>query len=144
MGKTNSFKLNILKLLFNNVALPNIGNAGGLQPSSVAGSFYIALFTGDPGEDGSVTDEATYIGYARKAVARSIAGWAISANNCSNTAAIIFAECTGGSDTITHLAIMTDLSGGNMIYKGQLTVPLIVSSGDIPKFEIGNSDIFEN
>jgi hypothetical protein len=143
-SKTNTFETDILELIFTNTALANIGDTAGLQPSSGAGSFYIALFTTDPGEGASTTDEATYTGYARKAVARSGAGWTVSGNNCSNTSAITFDQCTGGSDTVTHFAIMTALTGGDMLYHADLTAPLAVSNGITPEFAAGDLDVNED
>ena len=52
MSKSNAFENSLLQLLFNNVDIANIGDAGGLQNSAVAGSFYLALHTADPGEAG--------------------------------------------------------------------------------------------
>ena len=55
MSATNAFETDLLKLIFQNVALANVGDASGLQPSSTAGSLYISLHTGDPGETGDQT-----------------------------------------------------------------------------------------
>lgn len=143
-SKTNTFETDILELIFNNTALANIGSTSGLQPSPTAGNFYIALFTADPGETGATGNEATYTGYARKAVARSTSGWTVSGNNCSNTAAITFDPCTGGSNTITDFAIMTALTSGDMLYYGSLTASLAVSNGITPEFAIGALDVNED
>ena len=112
----------MLLLFFNNTDFANIGDAGGLQNSAAAGNFYVSLHTADPGEAGSqTTSEAAYTSYARVAVARSGAGWTVSGNNVSNTGAITFPACTGGSETITHFGIGTDSSGaGTLLYKGTL------------------------
>ena len=82
-GWSNSSENNLMLLVFNNTAWANVGNAGGLLPSSVAGSFYISLHTADPGETGSqTTSEANYTGYARVGVARSSAGFTVSGTAC--------------------------------------------------------------
>lgn len=74
----NAWISDLLNLLFNNVAAANIGNAGGLQPSTVAGSLYLSLHTADPGAGGDQTvNEATYTSYARVAVARTTGGWTV-------------------------------------------------------------------
>lgn len=140
MSATNAAETSILQLIFNNTAWANIGNAGGLQPSTVAGSFYVSLHTADPGETGTqTTSEATYTSYARVAVARSGAGWTVSGNSATNAATITFPAATGGSNTITHFGIGTDLSGaGNLIFKGALTSSLAVSSGITPSFSASN------
>lgn len=143
MSLTNAAETDLLELLFTNIDWPNIGDAGGLQNSVAAGSFYVSLHTADPGETGNqATNEANYGSYARQAVARSGAGWTVSGNNCSNAAAITFPECTSGSNTITHFGIGTDSSGaGNLILSGALTASLAVSAGITPSFAIGELDV---
>jgi hypothetical protein len=146
MSKTNAFETDLLEHIFQNAAIPNIGDASGLQPSGVAGSLYISLHTADPGESGDqTTSEATYTGYGRVAVARSGAAWTVAGNNVSNAAAIIFGTCTAGSNTITHFGVGTDPSGaGNLLFKGALTASLAVSAGITPQFAIGELDINED
>lgn len=143
MSATNAFETALLNLYFNNTDHANVGDAAGLQNSATAGSFFISLHTGDPGEAGSqTTNEATYTSYARVAVARSGAGWTVSGNNVSNTAAINFPACTGGTNTITHFGIGSDSSGaGNLFFKGALSASLAVSSGITPSFAIGELDV---
>lgn len=143
MSATNAFETALLQLIFTNTNAANIGDATGLRGSTTAGSFYISLHTADPGETGTqTTSEATYTGYGRVAVARSGSGWTVSGNNASNTAAISFAACTGGSNTITHFGIGSDSTGtGNLFLKGALTSSLAVSSGITPSFAIGDLDV---
>lgn len=139
MSMTNAAEAALLDLLFLNVDWANIGDAGGLQNSATAGSFYISLHTSDPGEAGDQsTNEASYTGYARVAVARTAGGWTRSVSTISNTALVQFAQCTGGSATVTHFGIGTDLSGaGNLILKGALTSSLSISNGIQPQFAAG-------
>lgn len=143
MSATNAFENGILELVFKNTDFANIGDAGGLQNSATAGSLYISLHTGDPGEAGDqTTSEATYTSYARVAVARSGSGWTVSGNNASNTAAVTFPACTGGSNTITHFGVGTASSGaGVLLFKGALAANLSVSSGITPSFAIGELDV---
>jgi hypothetical protein len=143
MSATNAFETSLLGLIFTNVDAANVGDAGGLQNSAAAGSFYISLHTADPGETGSqTTSEATYTSYARVAVARSGAGWTVSGNNASNAAAINFPAATGGTNTITHFGVGSDSSGaGNLFFKGALGASLAVSSGITPSFAIGELDV---
>lgn len=143
MSATNAFETNLLTLYFNNTDHANVGDAAGIQNSATAGSFYVSLHTGDPGEAGAQnTTEATYTGYARQAVARSAAGWTIASANASNAAAITFPVCTAGSDTITHFGIGSDSSGaGNLFFKGALTASRNISAGITPSFAIGELDV---
>jgi hypothetical protein len=143
MSATNAFETALLTLYFNNTDHANIGDAAGLQNSATAGSFYVSLHTGDPGEGGDqTTSEANYTDYARVAVARSGAGWTVSGNNVSNAAAITFPVASAGSNTITHFGIGSDLSGaGNLFFKGALGASRVVSAGITPSFAIGELDV---
>lgn len=136
MSKSNTFENDLLQLIFNNVDIADIGDAGGLQNSATAGSLYVALHTGDPGEAGNATtSESAYTSYARVAVARSGAGWTVSGNSATNAALIQFPECSGGSETITHVSITTASSGSSKIlYSGALSASRSVSSGIQPQF----------
>lgn len=143
MSATDAFETALLNLIFTNTNAANVGDATGLRGSTTAGNFYISLHTADPGETGTqTTSEATYTSYARVAVVRSGSGWTVSGNNASNTAAITFPACTGGSNTITHFGIGSAASStGNLFLKGALTSSLAVSSGITPVFAIGDLDV---
>ena len=143
MSKSNKHETDYLKLIFQNIAIANIGNASGIQPSSVAGSLYIALYTSDPTDADSGT-EANYTSYTRQAVTRSSAGWTVSGNQALNNAVITFPTSTGGSNTITHFGIRTASTGGDLIGSGALSSSLAVVSGDTPKFEIGDITVTED
>lgn len=142
MSASNAAENSLLLLIFNNTAFANVGNAGGLLPSSVAGSLFIALHTADPGEAGDqTTSEATYTGYARVGVARSGAGWTVSGTaptQAANAAAVAFAQCTAGANTITHFSIGLATSGASVILaSGALDASLAVSNLITPSFGIG-------
>lgn len=140
MSASNAFETAVLTLYFNNTNHANIGDVTGVRGSTTAGSFYIGLHTGDPGEAGNqTTSEATYTGYARVAVARSAGGFTVSGNTVSNTAVITFPICTGGTNTVTYFSIGTDSSGvGNLLFSGALTASLAISNGITPNFAIGD------
>lgn len=139
MSMTNAAEQALLDLLFTNTDWSGIGDAGGLQNSASAGSFYVSLHTADPGETGSqTTNEVSYTSYARVAVARSGAGWSRASSTVSNAALVQFPQSTGGSATATHFGIGTDSSGtGNLILKGALTSSLAISNGIQPQFSAG-------
>lgn len=138
MSKSNTFENDLLQLIFNNVDIADVGDAGGLQNSATAGSLYLALHTGDPGEAGNATtSECAYTSYARVAIARTVGGWTVATNTATNAALAQFPECTGGSETITHVSITTASSGASKIlYSGALTASRSVSSGIQPQFAI--------
>lgn len=109
-------------------------NLKGTDPSWRANANrWIALHTGDPGEAGTaVTSESAYGSYARVAV--PIADWT-GTNPLSNTNLLQFPACTSGSETITHVSIVTTASGaGQILYSGALTASRAVSSGIQPQF----------
>lgn len=134
MAKTSAWENALLLLLFNNTAAANIGNSGGLQPSSVAGSLYISLHTADPTASGNQSSsEATYTSYARVAVARSGAGFTVTGGSVSPTAAITFPAGTGGSGTVTYWGIGTASTGtGELLYSGALTPSVVTGAGVTP------------
>lgn len=136
MSKGNITENDILLKLFNNTALSWDANT----------NLYVALHTGDPGETGSAnTSEATYTSYARVTVSRNSGGFTVSGNTVSNTAAISFPTCTGGSNTISHFSVVTTSSGaGQILYYGALTSSLAVSNGITPQFAIGALTITED
>lgn len=146
MSKGNTFENDLLLLIFNNTDIADIGDAGGLQNSAVAGSLYLALHTGDPGEAGTATtSECAYGSYARVAVARSGAGWTVAANEAENAALAQFPECTSGSETITHVSITTASSGASKIlYSGALSSSRSVSAGIQPQFAAGALTVTED
>jgi hypothetical protein len=93
-------------------------------------TIYLALFTDDPGEAGTLTNEATYTGYARKAITFGAAG----SRTISQNAQVDFDLCTGGSNLISHWGLMDgDVEGsGNMLAYGAFTTAKTVSTGYTP------------
>jgi len=137
MSKSNAFENSLLQLLFNNVDIANIGDAGGIQNSATAGSLYVALHTADPGEAGNqTTNECAYGSYDRVAIARSAGGWTVSGATSSNTALAQFPECTASSETVTYVSIGTSSypTAGVILYSGALTASRSVSTGIQPQF----------
>ena len=135
MSKGNTFENELLEHILNNANIANIGDAAGLRGSSVSGSLYISLHTADPDEAGSqTTSECAYTSYARVAIARSGALWTVTDNSASPTSEISFPQATGGSETATHFAVGTSISGtGKVLYSGTVTPNIVISSGTTPK-----------
>lgn len=146
MSKSNAFENKFLQLVFHNANIANIGDATGLRGSTAAGNLYVALHTADPGEAGvGNTSEATYTGYARKAVSRIAGNWTINNNQVQNAVAVAFDPCSAGSNTITHFSIQSEASGAtDILYKGALTASLVVSAGITPNFAINQITITED
>ncbi len=134
MSKGNTAENDMLKAMLTGVDPAWRGNA----------NRYIALHTADPGEAGSqTTSEATYTSYARIAIATG--AWTDGGSTFSNTNLAQFAQCTGGSNTITHVSIGTASSGaGQILYSGALTSSLAVSNGIQPQFSAGALQVSED
>jgi hypothetical protein len=140
----NFFEDDLLDLIFTNLALPNVGDASGLQPSGAAGNFRISLHTAQPAETASsqLTSEAAYGSYARQSVVRTTAGWTVASGVVDNDAAITFPQASSGSETETHFGIGSDVSGaGNLFMVGALAVGLPVATGITPEFAAGDLDV---
>lgn len=111
----------------------------GTDPSwRASATAYIALYTADPGEAGTATtNEAAYGSYARVAITKASA-WTDGGSSFSNAGLIQWPQCTSGTETITHFAIVTTASGaGQIIDSGALSASLAVSSGIQPQAAIG-------
>ena len=139
MSMSNASETKLLQHLFNNSDWANVGDATGLRSSTTAGSFFVALHTADPGEAGDqTTNEVSYTGYARVAVARSAGGFTVSGSQVSNTATVQFGECTAGSATATHFSVGLATSGaGDILYSGALSASRSISAGITPLFNAG-------
>lgn len=135
MSKSNACENSLLLLIFNNTDFALIGDAAGLQNSATAGNLYFSLHTADPGEAGDqTTSEITYTSYARVAVARSGAGFTVTANSVSPAATVSFPAGTGGSGTATHFGVGTASSGaGVLLYSGTITPNIVTGNGITPQ-----------
>jgi hypothetical protein len=104
-------------------------------------SRYIALFTGNPGEAGSFTNEVSTSGtaYARQAVTFAAASSGSSATN----ATVTFPTATANFGTITHVAVVdSDTEGaGNVLFYGAVTTSKTIETGDTFQISSGNLTI---
>lgn len=110
------------------------GLTGVTQYTSPA-TIYLALFTADPSDTGSVANEATGTGYARQ----SLAGKFSASTNGSSplTTAITFPTAgAGGWGTVTHIGFMKSgtATTDDMILYSQLTDPITIVENDVLEF----------
>ena len=114
----------------------------GIDPSWRAGAtLYVALFTADPGEAGSLVAEATYTGYARVPLTKAT-DWTDNGSTFANTNLIQFGACTAGTNALTHYAVVDTISGAvNMMITGALSATLNVSAGIQPQFPAGDLQV---
>lgn len=138
MSKSNTFENDLLLLIFNNTAITDIGDAGGLRATATAGSLYWALHTADPGEAGTaITSETAYTGYARIAAARSGAGFTVTGNSVSPPSNVDFGECSASpGGAITYFSVVNTPSGaGKILYSGTMTPNVTMAVGVIPRIK---------
>lgn len=117
---------NILNATLKNISFPLPGT-----------NVYLALCTGDPGE-AAIANEASGAWYARQAVATAT-GWAALTDSAggkltSNSNLIAYNPVTGSGITITHLAIVDNVSGGNVLYWAPLASSKVLQIGDVLQF----------
>lgn len=135
-GATNLWELDVLDLIFTNVAAPNMGDAGGLLPSASPGNMAVALHTGNTISETSTVQtqaEAAYTGYVRQNVVRSTGGWTVAGDGVvDNDSAINFVISSSGPETETDVS----LGGfaGVMQMFASLDADLVVNSGVTPEF----------
>jgi len=138
MSKSNLTETDILKYVFNNTAFS----------WGAATSLYVSLHTADPTESGTQDAfEATYTGYQRVEVLRNATGWTVSGNTAQNTALVQFPQCTGGSDTITHVSIgngSVKNTATQILYSGTLNSNLNISNLIQPQFSAGSLTVQED
>lgn len=126
MSKGNTTEVDMLAKIFKGTALP----------WDAVTDLDIHLHTADPGEAGtSATSEATYTSYALVQVNRAGTDWS-GTNPLANNVLIQFPQCTGGTNTLTHVSV-TPAGSTQILYSGALTASLAVSSGIQPQFAIG-------
>ena len=99
---------------------------------------WLALHTADPGEAGSaVTSEGTYGSYARVTLTRAT-DLTVSGATVENANLEQFPVCTSGTNTITHVSIVTTSSGaGTIIVSGALNSSVAVATGIQPQSAAG-------
>jgi len=131
MSKQNDFEADLLKLIFQAVAIPDLAENDTTSPAT---TLTVALHTGDPGEAGTqATNEIAYTGYARQTVARTTGGWAITGNSISPVANIDFPEMSGGAGgTVTFVSVGTGVAN-KMLYSGAVSPTIAVVNGVIPR-----------
>ena len=133
MSKGDTFENDLLKLIFNAVAIADLAEDDTTSPAT---TLTVALHTGDPGEGGDqTTNETAYTNYVRKTVARTAGGWTVSGNSVSPAANIDFAECgaTPGA-AITHFSVGTG-AADKLLYSGTVTPNITMAEGVIPRLK---------
>jgi hypothetical protein len=100
---------------------------------------YMALLTttADDTDDGDSITEATYTGYARKAISFGAASNRV----ITQDADCDFDPCTVGSSTVTHWAICDSLTSGEVLAWGALSGSQEIVAGNTPSIVSGETTI---
>lgn len=97
---------------------------------------YIALFVGNPGDDGTGGVEVSGSNYAR--VSTAGADWnAAASGSIDNANAVTFPEASGSWGTVDYFAIYDAASSGNLLAYGVLDASKTIGNGDTAKFAAG-------
>lgn len=99
---------------------------------------YLALFLNDPGDSGTAGTEISYAGYARMEIAFSEPAVSNGGIGIQNLSDITFAAPADPAGTVTHIAIMDSLVGGNMLARSELTESLVIGANEPPVFLAGD------
>lgn len=116
-------------------------NTAYTQPTNL----YLGLYINTSGnaatnlEAGTLTDEVSTSGtaYGRQTVAFSAASGGTSATS----ATVTFTTATAAWGTITHVAILDQATGGNVLFWGAVTTAKAIDSGDTFQITSGNLSI---
>ena len=130
---SNTAENKLALLIFNATAWASVADNAASSPYT---NTYISLHTADPGEAGNQsTNEISYTGYARLAVARTSGGWSVSANVATLVATGSFPASTGGTGgTITHIGVGWAATGaGELFGSGTYTPNGLVANGVTPQ-----------
>lgn len=101
-------------------------------------ALYLALYQSNPTDTGAAGTEAAYAGYARQPITFSAPAASGNGLAMQNTSLITFPEAPATSGTVTYVAVIDSLSGGNMWLYGQLDQPLVIQAGVSPVFRAGS------
>lgn len=139
MSATNTFETDLLSLIFNKTLPSYLGTLSGTGDAS----FYLALFTADPGEAGSLSNECTYGSYARVPVVRTSSGWTVSSpggvGTVVNTALVQFVKSTSTGADATYMGVCSGSTpgAGTLLLSLLLTTTTPTTTGIQPQFDPG-------
>jgi hypothetical protein len=116
-----------------------------LKAAFTAPDTYVSLHTADP-TDAAGGAEVSGGSYARVQMKQDSATspyWTNPADDSGpqeihNSGALTFPTATASWGTVTHFGVWDAVSGGNLLYKGALTVAKTVTNGDTVSYATGN------
>ena len=133
----------ILKHIFKNNGgaeyTPPAANSGNNDSDGI----FVSLHTGSPADDNSGSNEVSASGtsYARSNASDALTisiTQSSGTTTATNVQAIPFRQGKGNySGTVTHIGIYDALTGGNLLFHGQLTVSKTITTGDTFQINAG-------
>jgi len=97
---------------------------------------YVGLYTSDP-TDANTGTEVSGGSYART----SVTFGAPSNGASTNSSAVEFPQATGTWGTVSHIGLLDNTTGGNLLYHTPLDVSKTISTGDIFKIAVGSLSV---
>lgn len=142
MSKSDTFESDWLKLIFNATPIAGLADNAATTPNTV---LYLSLHTADPGETGDQsTNEVNYVGFARKSVARTTGGFAVSGTAPAQAATVTdndFPPCGAdqtGAQIATFFSVGVGASGATKrLYSGSVSPPIVFNNGVTPRLSAG-------
>lgn len=112
----------------------------GVTPLTTQTTVYMALFTADPTDTGSVASELSGDGYVRLSMSGLFSSATGTDGATPNTALIEFPSATAIWTTVTHFALMesSTVTADDMMMWFELDSPVTIAIGQTFKFNIGN------
>src|SRR5215211_1353026 len=99
---------------------------------------YLALFTSDPSEMGSLAGEVSGGSYVRVEATSKMAATVLATGIAANSTAVTFAAPTADWGIVSHWALCDASSAGNALFYGPLATSELVSNGSAaPTFPAG-------
>ena len=144
-GKIDKYEYDVLRLLFNAIAITNVAATAGTT------SLWIALCSADPTDANSTANEGGYNAYTRVKTDRSSAastGWGVSSGtgaanaSAAPVAAVSFPQATGDTTgTFTHFAVYptSNAQASSGLYFGTLSPNINWGSGVTPQITTASS-----
>jgi len=141
MALGSTFEGDLLNLFLCAKAIANIADNAAAAPSTAT---WISLHTADPSSGTQATSEVSLTAYARVAVARTTAGWAVSGSgpaSASPVSAITFPTLTSTSTaTATHWSVgLSSAGAGKLIGQGTLSPSINLSQNVTPQITTASS-----
>ena len=142
MPKSTDTCNRLLRLAFNGTAWPGIADNAATSPLT---GLWLGLYSADPGLGNSqLTNEVAYTNYARIQIARTTAGWQVTANTATNVALAQFPQCGAVGALAKFAAIGTSATGaGTVLYQGPLNSDLAIANLIQPQFSAAGLQVTE-